>query len=527
MNPATARRLAAVSLPAVGATALAAAPAHAVDGPPLPGVRLPTAMDVAVPYQGMTFCDPNARPGVVAFAQLFSTHYGMGSAGGITRACGNGITEHSDGRAWDWMLNVNNPRQKAVADSVLAWLTGPDSAGVPGGVARRFGIMYIIWNNRQWRAYDTARGWAPYHGDSPHTDHIHFSFTWNGAMKRTSWWTGSAATTILTGPVTGPAPRPGPIVALTYGMESDAVKALQRALGGLPVTGWFGPMTQNAVQSHQRRHGLPVTGVADRVTLATLGLSLSTKGTATAVALPSKPSPDDLRFGMTSPSVKNLQRRLGGLPLTGYFGPMTRDRVMAFQREHHLAETGVADLATRQALNLVATPSTPTALPVSRCSPTAAAIAAARTVTRATRYTAYLQVQVSRGCRGDAVRIVQRSLGALAVDGDFGPLTEAAVRGYQRSAGLRVTGVVDQLMWRSLEKRAYPFLQFRSQAIKVGSTGAAVVAVQKVLGVSQTGYFGPRTDAAVRAFQKAMSLARTGVVAAPTWEALDRRFGRY
>jgi peptidoglycan hydrolase-like protein with peptidoglycan-binding domain len=527
VNRATAVRLAAVSLPMVGATALTVLPASALDGPPVPAVALPKAMDVAVPYQGMTFCDPTARPGVVAFAQLFSTHYRMGSAGGITRACGNGITEHSDGRAWDWMLNVNKPQEKAVAESVLAWLTGRDSAGVAGGVARRFGIMYIIWNNRQWRAYDTARGWAPYHGDSPHTDHIHFSFTWNGAMKRTSWWTGSAATTILTGPAVGPAPQGGPIVALSYGMESDAVKALQRALGGLPVTGWFGPMTQTAVQNHQRRFGLPVTGVADRVTLATLGLSLSTKGTATAAPLPSPPAAGDLRFGMTSATVELLQKRLGGLPTTGYFGPMTRDRVLAFQKDHRLAQTGVADTATRRALNMVRQPSGPTAITASTCAPTAAAIAAARTMTQATRYTPYLQVRLTRGCRGEAVRVAQRALGGLAVDGDFGPLTEAAVRSYQKSVGLTVTGSVDKAMWRSLEKRAYPFLQFRSRAIKVGSTGEAVVAVQKALGVSQTGYFGPLTEAAVRAFQKANSLTQTGVVAAPTWEALDRRFGRY
>ena len=34
-----------------------------------------------------------------------------------------------------------------------------------------------------WRAYDPGRGWAPYYGVSPHTDHIHFSFNWDGALQ--------------------------------------------------------------------------------------------------------------------------------------------------------------------------------------------------------------------------------------------------------------------------------------------------------------------------------------------------------
>ncbi len=48
-------------------------------------------------------------------------------------------------------------------------------------MARRFGIMYIIWNHQIWGTYAPQRGWAPYTGSVPHTDHIHFSFSWDGA----------------------------------------------------------------------------------------------------------------------------------------------------------------------------------------------------------------------------------------------------------------------------------------------------------------------------------------------------------
>jgi LysM repeat protein len=53
--------------------------------------------------------------------------------------------------------------------------------------------MYIIWNERIWSTYDRDSGWRPYHGPDNHTSHIHFSFSWAGAEKRTSWWTGVVA----------------------------------------------------------------------------------------------------------------------------------------------------------------------------------------------------------------------------------------------------------------------------------------------------------------------------------------------
>jgi peptidoglycan hydrolase-like protein with peptidoglycan-binding domain len=520
-----------LTLPVLGATALQAVPSYAVQGPPSPSVTLPSALDVAVPYQGMTFCDPVARPGVIAFAKLMSSHYGMGSSSGITRACGNGVTEHSDGRAWDWMLNSANPSQREVADSVVRWLTAPDSQGHAGAMARRFGIMYIIWNRHMWRAYDTARGWAPYNGSSPHTDHIHFSFTWNGAMAKTSWWTGRAATSYLTGPGASTDPgnpgggTPPPTTALKYGMESELVKELQRRLGGLPVTGWFGPMTQAKVREFQQAKGLPVTGVADVVTLAKLGMALPGAGTPPTTKPAPPPSPGDLRYGMESDVVKDLQRRLGGLPVTGWFGPMTQARVKEYQKSKGLAQTGVADSTTRAALGMTTPAPPPTSV---SCLPTAAAQAAATaaaTVSTATRYTAYLDVVLRPGCSGAAVRLVQTSLGGVTVDGVYGSATQAAVSSFQRAHALTGTGVVDKALWRALEHRDYPYIDYRLTVLRYGSESTAVVALQKALGVSPTGWFGPITQAAVKAFQQRNGIPQTGVAASLTWTALDRLAG--
>jgi murein DD-endopeptidase MepM/ murein hydrolase activator NlpD len=57
------------------------------------------------------------------------------------------------------------------------------------------------------------------------------------------------------------------------------------------------------------------------------------------------------------------------------------------------------------------------------------------------------------GSQGDLVAHVQTKLG-VASDGIFGPLTDAAVRKYQQSAGLEVDGVVGPRTWSSLFETA-------------------------------------------------------------------------
>jgi peptidoglycan hydrolase-like protein with peptidoglycan-binding domain len=69
-------------------------------------------------------------------------------------------------------------------------------------------------------------------------------------------------------------------------------------------------------------------------------------------------------------------------------------------------------------------------------------------------------VQVSAGSTGDAVRGVQeefqfRNLSGdpskgVQIDGIFGPLTDAAVRGFQQDLSLVVDGIVGPLTWRAL-----------------------------------------------------------------------------
>ncbi|GAA2153206.1 peptidoglycan hydrolase-like protein with peptidoglycan-binding domain [Humibacillus xanthopallidus] len=617
-----------LTLPALVAPAVVmpAAPAGAAVKAP-PTKSLPAALDVYVPYQGQTICDPRPRPGVVAFATLMTTHYAMGSLALIGRTCGSGPSEHYDGRAWDWMLNVNNPSQEAVAQSVLAWLTAPDKNGVQGAMARRFGIMYIIHNRKMWRSYAPERGWAPYYGSSPHTDHIHFSFNYNGAAGRTSWWTGVAQKTVLTtlppagttlpsSPTTPPAPTPStpvptPAGVLSFGMTSAAVKTLQTRLGGLPVTGYFGSLTKARVIEYQKFVGLPQTGVADlrtqeilaqrgwrtvaaayptlslgmtsaavkvlqtklgsvpttgyygtltkaRVTAYQKFVGLPQTGVAdpvtqarlwvrgwTGTAAPSVTTYPTLRLGMTSAAVKTLQTKLGSLPTTGYYGTMTQARVTAYQKFAGLPQTGVADSRTQQVLytrgwstaaaasfttpsavtSAVVTPAVLTdkepAMTTFATAPSSSSPGVAH-VEVDTAYTRFKDLTLGVGSRGAAVRVLQRGLGGLAVDGVFGSVTRDKVAALQRSVAMPATGVVTPEVWEVLEARDFPFATSRSTVLREGDTGAQVVAVQRLLGIRVTGVFDRMTRDAVKTAQARAGLASTGVVASRTWSLFDR-----
>ena len=58
-----------------------------------------------------------------------------------------------------------------------------------------------------------------------------------------------------------------------------------------------------------------------------------------------------LKYGMTSPEVKNLQIVLGVKPATGYFGDLTLAAVKHFQEKHNIEVTGEVGPQTREVLN--------------------------------------------------------------------------------------------------------------------------------------------------------------------------------
>lgn len=130
-----------------------------------------------------TGCAHKEGAGAAAFRRLVMTAMPTVHDGGIMRACDpdpTKVSEHEEGRAWDAMCS------KADGDALCAWLLAPDAHGNAFAMARRAGVMYLIWQRQIWRAWTGE--WGPYEGKgkNPHTDHVHVSFSRKGGRGETS-----------------------------------------------------------------------------------------------------------------------------------------------------------------------------------------------------------------------------------------------------------------------------------------------------------------------------------------------------
>jgi peptidoglycan hydrolase-like protein with peptidoglycan-binding domain len=216
-----------------------------------------------------------------------------------------------------------------------------------------------------------------------------------------------------------------------------------------------------------------------------------------------------LKRGSTGEAVKALQRAIGKLTVDGSYGPLTEARVKEYQKSKGLAVTGVTDAAVWKAL-------------MAQTTTTSGSVVTSLT----TEFTAYKGTVLKLGSTGAAVKVLQRGLGGLTVDGSFGPMTQSAVKAFQSKKGLTVTGVVDARTWTAVELKVHPLLPYWGTVLKPGSTGAAVVALQKALRITADGSFGPLTQAAVKAVQSDAKLTQTGVVGTLTWKAVEARMPR-
>jgi peptidoglycan hydrolase-like protein with peptidoglycan-binding domain len=382
------------AVPALSSAQAAASKPAITPVPPTPA-GLPSKIEGFAPYVGQDSCDPNAKVGTLALARLLALTY-PGTGYLVERPCGSEsiASEHADGRAIDWLVSTRIMTQKAWGDAFVKWLLDTDAKGNYAVMARRFGVMYIIWNNMYWTASDPLKGWQDYSTCATHTstdadsvcsrDRMHISLSWAGALKQTSYWTKRVA-------------------ANDYGPCAPA------------DLNWAPPYS-TANPTSCPRH--PVV-MAPRT--ATSNASLLVKYSGATVSL-----------GDTGPIVVAVQKALG-VPADGNYGQYTADAVAAYQDKFKLAETGSMDAATWRQMLITSGAKVVEQTPAPVTSP----------------LTKYKNLVLRLGSRGPAVTAVQQRL-KLAADGIFGKNTQAAVKAFQKSKNLSTTGEVDPPTWKAL-----------------------------------------------------------------------------
>jgi len=151
---------------------------------------------------------------------------------------------------------------------------------------------------------------------------------------------------------------------------------------------------------------------------------------------------------------------------------------------------------------------------------------------------------LQKGDQGNAVRLLQTCLHGHhllfgspfgedpgAIDGDFGPLTDASLRSFQTNIGPGpVDGIAGPITWSQLDEVDGRF-PFGGLDLAQGATGNPVRHLQRLLfavgsdpgGVD--GIYGNNTAAAVRNFQQKEGLAQTGNASGQTRTLLSFVFG--
>ncbi|WP_273844951.1 peptidoglycan-binding domain-containing protein [Rubrobacter calidifluminis] len=122
----------------------------------------------------------------------------------------------------------------------------------------------------------------------------------------------------------------------SYGDQDTDVYAIQyflrdRGFASFTPTGYYGALTTQAVERFQKAGSIPVSGVVGAKTWPELVVPV--------------------RYGQTNDAVRALQTELQqqygyNIPVTGYYGNITRSDVMNFQKTHGLRVTGSANRAT-------------------------------------------------------------------------------------------------------------------------------------------------------------------------------------
>lgn len=197
-------------------------------------------IDAPASYEEQTTCTRSPRPGTVALARWLVRSYRATGSMGMMRACSSGgRSEHKDGRAFDWAADVRRKAQRRAAYRFIRTALATDAHGNRNALARRMGIMYLIFDDTIWSSY---RGFVarPYLNAGcktrkrcsrslRHLNHVHISLSHAGAAAQTSWY---RARNVPSLPVLHPGTR-------DLDPDSTAVTALTVPATGATVSSSF------------------------------------------------------------------------------------------------------------------------------------------------------------------------------------------------------------------------------------------------------------------------------------------------
>lgn len=207
---------------------------------------------------------------------------------------------------------------------------------------------------------------------------------------------------------------------LQKGMSGEQVVQLQKDLKRLgyfdeECTGYYGDVTKQAVMNLQGSQGYIKDGIAGSQTLSLIESLLKERTSYDGI----------LQEGSSGDHVANLQEDLSELgyfsgDVTGYFGSITKNAVIAFQKAYNLYCDGVVGSKTisviKQALQ---------------------------------NDKSYSNVLLKKGMSGSEVKTLQNNLTAIGVysgtcTGYFGPYTEQVVKDLQYKYGKECDGIVGE-----------------------------------------------------------------------------------
>ena len=260
-----------------------------------------------------------------------------------------------------------------------------------------------------------------------------------------------------------------------------------------------------------------------------------------------------LKIGDSGSGVELMQIRLNRIsknypgipkiyPVDGFFDQSTEDAVKKFQEVFNLESDGIIGAATWNSINYVYN-----------------AVKKLYSVNSEGLALSEIETNYENELKlGDSSRNVfalqyylayislfYPTVTAAITDGDFGQNTDSAVRSYQQTFGIPVTGIVDEITWNSIRNTYYEILTrfpydfanglilpYPGRVLRIGVDGNDVRALQEYLNyiantytdipkISVDGVYGPSTASAVNKFVEIFGLPDSrGRVNAQVWNSI-------